>query len=348
MKRSAPRILLVRLSAIGDCIHALPVLEAVRDHWPDAFVGWAIQAGGHALLKGHPKVDRFHIFPRGKRETSLLKRMKDLGDFRRELKSENYDLALDLQGLTKSALVSRLSGARRRLGFAPPLGRELSRFFYTERVSLPPQVQHVVEINLALLEPLGLSVAPPRFSFPSWEAEGETVDTFLARLDLSPGEFAIVNSGTTWETKRWSEDKFAELTSRLVKKLPVVVTWGDSREKAQAEKIVSQVGEGATLAPPTTLPELGSLIARSRLFIGNDTGPLHLAAGLGIPTLAVFGATDPVRNGPYGDHHRVVTQDLECRPCWSGTCSRGDMACLADLEVSRVLAEAEEMLKSSH
>ncbi len=344
MGQSTPRILLVRLSAIGDCIHALPVLEALKDRWPDAFVGWAIQGSGYALLRGHPKVDRFHLFLRGKNKPSLSTRLKDFRAFRRELKAERYDVVLDLQGLTKSAVVGRLSGAPRRIGFAPPQGREISRFFYTEQVSCPPGAHHVVEKNLALLGPLGLATAGPRFSFPSWERESKVVDTFLARHQLSPGEFTIVNPGTTWETKRWLEDKFAELASRLVKRLPVVVPWGDSKEKAQAETIVGRVGQGAILAPPTTLPELGVLIARSRLFIGNDTGPMHLAAGLGIPTLAVFGATDPVRNGPYGDLHRVVTQDLDCRPCWSASCSRGDTACLAELPSSRVFDVAEAML----
>lgn len=347
MDSTAPRILLVRLSAIGDCIHALPVLEALKERWPEAFVGWAIQGGGYALLRGHPKVDRFHLFPRGKNNPTVATRLKDLRTFRRELKAERYDVVVDLQGLTKSAMVGRLSGASRRIGFAPPLGREISRFFYTEQVSPPPEARHVVEKNLALLGPLGLVPAGSRFGFPSWEKEGRAMEDYLARHQLSPGEFAIINPGTTWETKRWHEDKFAELALRLIERVPLVITWGDAKEKTQAETIVTRVGSGAMLAPPTTLPELGALIARARLFIGNDTGPMHLAAGLGVPTLAVFGATDPVRNGPYGDLHRVVTEDLDCRPCWSASCSRGDTACLAQLTSSRVLAEAESMLNRS-
>lgn len=343
----------MRLSAIGDCLHAVPVLTALRHKYPRAYVGWAIEAAAHKLLEGHPLVDRFHLFPRDvQREQGglVVGRLRALNVFRRELAASRYEIALDLQGLTKSGLVAWWSGAGTRIGFAGRDGRELSRLFANRRVAPPAAAVHVVDRNLALLQGLGVEIpATPEWVLPSYEAEGREMDSFLQGRGLGAGgrRFAIVNPGATWATKRWPPECFGEVARGLVEThgVAAVAPWGDAAERSAAELIVRAAGgRDAFLAPPTNLRQLAALLARAILFVGNDTGPLHLAAALGIPCVAVFGASDPRRNGPYGPAHRIVASAPPCQPCWKMRCTRGDLACLRAIEPAQVLAGCAELL----
>lgn len=355
MKDGSPRILLVRLSAIGDCLHALPVLAVLRQAYPRGCLGWAIEEAPYELLREHPMVDRFHIFPRRafKRQSgSILERARQVNAFRRELRAARYGVALDLQGLTKSGLVAWWSNAPKRVGFAGKESREINRFFANSRVLAPAEAVHVVEKNLALLRPLGLE--PPsrlQWPLPDYGPEVRELAAFLEGCGLSPdGDgpgYAVVNPGATWTTKRWSPEQFGAVARGLVERhgLAVIAPWADEAERAAAETIVRLAGSRGFLAPPTGLRQLAALLSRARLFVGNDTGPLHLAVALGIPCVAVFGASDPLRNGPYGREHRIHAGGPECQPCWKKTCARGDLACLAWVEPGKVLASCAELLK---
>ena len=334
----APRILLVRLSAIGDCLHALPVVHELRRQIPDAFLGWAIEAPGLALLEGHPEVDRFHRYPR---EVGGGGRWRALRSFRRELRAVGYDVALDVQGLTKSGWVAWFSGAAERIGFAGVDSRELNRCFLNRRLVPSAQRVHVVDRNLALLDALGLDV-PERAEWmlpapePSLELTG-FLDT------LGGARFVALNPGAAWPSKRWPVPAFARLARRIATELgpPVVVTWGSAEERRDAESIRDAAAAAAVrLAPPTDLRQLGALLGRATLMVSGDTGPLHLAAALRTHCVGIFGPTDPARNGPYGEGHVTVTDDspLECRPCWEPTCGRGDLACLERVGADRVFA----------
>lgn len=355
MTAGPARILLVRLSAVGDCVHALPVVAALRSSFPGAFLGWAIEEKAHELMAGHPCVDRFHIYPRrpgGGQGSWLAGRWKALCAFRSELRAARYEAALDLQGLTKSALVAWWSGAGLRIGFAGQDGRELSRFFYNRRVQAPAEAAHVVDRNLALLKALGVNPpARPDWVLPDYSPEQREMDRFLESCGLRHGAdwapLAVVNAGATWVTKRWRPELFAAVARGLIERrgMSVIVPWAGEAERASAEGIVREAGSPpAFLAPPTNLRQLAALLSRACLFVGNDTGPLHLAAALGVRCVAVFGASDPLRNGPYGHGHRVVTARLPCRPCWSTGCARGDLACLEQVSAPEVLARCEEAL----
>lgn len=325
LKQDSPeRILIVRLSAIGDCLHALPVVEEIRRQRPTARIGWLIQRGGLGLLRDYPAVDRFHVFERGLSGPAAL---ASLASLRRELRAENYDVALDLQGLTKSGVLARLSGARSVRGFGAPESRELNRCFVRQRMRIPSEVQHVVDRNLALLPSLGLEVPDrPSWKLPAVDLGTSEVGSFLQ--NLTPGRpLAVINPGTMWPTKVWAQERFAEVAVAIARRMDVVVTWAGSAEAAMAERIVrladrpvndSVVGdsgggdsgsseargeEGAGRvwkAPPTSLSELCGLIQRARVVVANDSGPLHLAVAAGVPAVGVYGPTDPARNGPYG------------------------------------------------
>ncbi len=341
------RVLLVRLSAIGDCLHAAPVASAIRRAHPDAFIGWAVQEPAATLLRGYAGVDRFHLYPR--RARGVAAHLDALRRFRRELRSCRYDAALDVQGLTKSGLVAWWSGARQRIGFrgGPAMGsRELNALFLNRRFAVDLDVRHVVDRNLALLRASGLAGATDpvaEWSLPDYAEPG--LLSFLDRHGLSDGPYAVVSPGTIWRTKRWPPRRFAAAVRSLGsdRDLPVVVAWAGDDERRAAEEIEAAAGDvcRVLLAPPTDLRELATLLRRAALFLGCDSGPAHLAAALGVPCVSVFGPTDPARNGPYGPRSAAVQLDrkLDCQPCWRRTCSRGDFACLERLDADRVVAE---------
>ena len=374
-----PRILVVRLSAVGDCVHAVPFIAALRQRYPAAHIGWAIEELGYSLMSGHPCVNRFHVFPRKtfKKQTgTFLSRMALLREFANEMKECRYDIAVDLQGLTKSGLVAYFSGATRRIGFLGQDSRELNPLFMTERYVTPPNCQHVVDKNLSLLRAFGIN--NPRaaeWPMPDYSAENLKLRPFLTDNGLRGGRggdlpFVIINPGAMWETKRWPAERFGAVAKAIIAQtgLKVVVTWAGPDEENAAKVIVYTAGDGALMAPPTNLRELAALTARATLFIGNDTGPLHLAVASNVPSVAVFGASDPLRNGPYdprnpiaddfsiqmknaapiltsGKMHRALTGSVECRPCWKKTCARGDLACLNRLDIDRVTQTCLEHIR---
>lgn len=363
--RAGVRVLIVRLSAIGDCLHALPAVASLRQQVPDAHIGWAIQQPAHELLAGHAAVDRFHLYPRRSQGPAGV--VRQMLRFRRELRAERYDVAIDLQGLFKSGMAAWLSGAPRRIGFRGPESRELNRIFVNQRVpderepdpraadSRSPEAlaqRHVIGRNLTLLGALGLDVPAPAAWSESWKLDAASPSGGLAaflRTRAAGREIAVVNPGTTWATKKWPVARFAEVAAWLARErgLAVFVSWGTDDERRDAREVaeLSQCPSVYPL-PPTGLDEIAGVIAQARLFVGNDTGPMHLAVALGTPVVAVFGATDPTRNGPYGAGHLTVVtdQDLDCRPCNKSRCARSDIACLNWLSADPVIVACERLL----
>jgi heptosyltransferase I len=353
----SPRLLLVRLSAFGDCLHAVPTLVAMRRHFPSAFIGWAIEELSYSLLKGHPLVDRFYVFPRNafkRGDSTLVDRVRGLRGFRKELAGEKFDTAIDLQGLTKSGLVAWWSGAKQRIAFKGVDSREINMIFANERVTPADEAVHVVEKNLSLLRPLGIPLPDkPEWVLPSYDEEAAQMRPFLEACGVLSAtgaklrECVIVNPGATWFTKRWPPESFGEVAKGLISRhdLAVIVPWAGAEEKKAAETIARIAGPGCWSAPPTNLRQLAALISQAILFVGNDTGPLHLAVALKVPSVAIFGATDPLRNGPYGSVHRMQTGGVDCHPCWQTTCARKDRACLIWVKPETVLTSCAHSLE---
>ncbi len=300
MIATGPRILIVRLSAIGDVLHGLPVLSALRAKWPAAHLSWVVEGRAAELLAGHPALDELIVVPRG-----WLKSPRAVFELRRRLATLQPKVALDLQGLTKSAIAAWLSGAPRRIGFAPPDGRELSGLFSTEQVAA--RSAHVVDRYLELLAPLGVDRPEARFELPSFPEAQAAVDRWLRELALG-GAFAAINPGAGWPSKVWPAERYAAVARHLgaARGLPSLVVWAGDVERQWAEQIVAGSGGFARLAPRTSLCELAVVCWRSRLFVGSDTGPLHLAAAVGAPCVGLFGPMPGERNGPYGRQHIIV------------------------------------------
>jgi heptosyltransferase I len=257
-------------------------------------LAWAVESRAAALLRGHPALDELVELPRG-----WLKSPGGVWRLRRRLHDLRFDTAIDVQSLTKSAVVAWLSGARRRIGFGRPGGRELSRWLNNDRVD--PKKTHVIDWYLELLRPLGIESPAVRFDVPEREEDRATAQRTVQQLAVEGG-FAIITPGAGWPSKLWPTDRYAAVARHLASawQLPTVVVWAGASERALAERIVEAGGPMARLAPATTLPELASLARRARLFIGSDTGPLHLAAAVGTPCVGLYGPWPAARHGPYG------------------------------------------------
>jgi len=295
----SPRILIVRLSAIGDTVLNLPVLCALRDRFPRATIAWIVNRGCAALLRGHCDLDHLIEVPGGWLRSPRLvwqtsRRMREIG----------FDIALDLQGLAKSAIAAWLSGAKRRLGFTHCEfeGREFSPWLNTELVQ--PTADHVVDRHLELLKALGIERPVVQFRLPGDEQSDALMTRFIRERGLGAG-FAMINAGAGWPSKLWPANRFGEVARYLGRErvLPTVVSWAGKAEMAMAQEIVIRSGGHAQVAPRTSLPELAALARRAQLFVGSDTGPLHIAAAVGTPCVGLYGPMPAQRCRPYGKQH---------------------------------------------
>ena len=294
-ERVAPRILIVRLSAIGDAIHGIPVLCALRAAFPRAFLGWVVEGRTGDLLEGHPALNALVRVPRG-----WWKSPAEIWQLRRRLRELDFNTTIDLQCLTKSAIAAWLSGARRRIGKSGEDGRELSKWFHNELIA--PGGAHVIDHYLGLLRPLGIESPVVQFELPERESDAETVEAFLRQSRIARGRFAVLNPGAGWPSKLWPAERYGELARVLAAKhgLPSVAVWGGPEELPLAKAIVGASEGHARLAPPTSMTELAALCRRAALFVGSDTGPMHLAVAVGTPTISMHGPSRAEWCGAYG------------------------------------------------
>ena len=299
------KALIVRLSAIGDVVHTLPALSALHRHgWE---VGWAVEPGARPILEGHPLLDHLVPIPaaRGFRP-GPARAAASL------LRSRRYDAALDFQGLWKSAAWSRLSRARRVIGWSRRWRREpLSAVLAGEHAELPASATHVIDENLALLRPLGIEAAGHRdFALPRFPAEADAVDRALAQAGIAADDLVVLNPGGGWPEKLWPAESFGALARGLRDRgLRALVSWGPGEEPL-ADRVVAASAGAAARSFPTTLRGFTELARRARLVVTADTGPLHLACAVGTPVVALFGPTDPARNGPFADGDVVLRAPL--------------------------------------
>jgi heptosyltransferase-1 len=293
-----PRILIVRLTALGDVIHGLPVACALRAALPDAVLGWVVEGRSADLLAGHPALDHVIAAPR-----RWLKSPRSILDLRRRLRELEFDVAIDLQCLTKSAVAAWLSGASRRIGKAGEHGRELSRWLHNELVDVGGQ--HVIDHYLEMLKPLGIENPEVRFDLPERVVDARVADDFLRGAGLLRRQFAVLNPGAGWPSKIWPADRYGEVAQRLrdAHGLRSLAVWGDAAERKLSEAIVAASRGAAVLAPSTTVLELAAFSRRASLFVGSDTGPMHLAVAVGTPTISLHGPSLADWCGAYGPHN---------------------------------------------
>jgi heptosyltransferase-1 len=316
-------ILIVKLSAIGDVIHTLPSLAALRKHYPDADITWVIEEAASDLIMDHPHLNRVIISRRkswigdfrGGRISGALKEIKF---FLSALRARPYDLVIDFHGLFKSAVIVLLSGGKRKLGYDSL--QELSGLFYNEKI--PEDMgKHAVDRYLDFARHLGAHPDTPEFIIPIREENENRVKALLMAGGIGPNDpFVAVSPQALWETKLWSDQKFAQLSERIIQELnmPVVFTGGEGKSIEGIQSFMTL--PSVDLAGRTTLKDLACLYRKASLLVTTDSGPMHLAAAMGTPVVALFGPTDPSRTGPYGKGHTVIRMDVPCSPCFLKTC----------------------------
>ena len=290
----SPRILIVRLSAIGDVIHAIPLLGALRERFPKAHLSWLVEGHAGCLLEGHRALDELIQVPR-----RWLKSPRRVAELRRRLRQLAPEVTIDVQGLSKSAIAARLSGAKQRIGFGDEKGRELSRLLNNRFVRATSR--HIIDANLELLRPLGIESPTAHFDVPEFENHGQSARRMILEAGISD-RFAVINVGAGWPSKLWRPDRYGLVARHLGNNqgLPTMIVWAGREEYNMARQVVVASAGQAVQAPETSLCELAALSRRASLFIGSDTGPLHIAAAVGTPCVGLYGPMPADRNGPYG------------------------------------------------
>jgi lipopolysaccharide heptosyltransferase I len=308
-------IALVKLSAIGDVVHALPVAAALHAALPQARLVWIVERREAVVLRGHPALAEIvPVDTRGWRRARTPRAVAEtahaVAALRRRLRAFRFDVAIDLQGLVKSGVLTAATGAALRIGFAAAHCREgLNALFTNQHVTPPPAARHIVDRYLALLEPLGAGAGAVEFVLPTDEAAEARIDESMMGAGLKPRDrLVVLNPGAGRPDKRWPIERFRALARKLVDEADasVLVTWGPN-ERDDAYAIVAEDASGrASVAPPTSLDELLAVLRRASVVVAADTGPLHLAAGLGTRCVGLYGPTAAERNGPYGPAQRAL------------------------------------------
>lgn len=308
------RILVIRLSAVGDVINTLPAVSALRASFPDAHLTFVVEDKAADVIVGHPDIDRAVVFPRkrwraGWRSArTIVATGREIGAYVRGLRTPRADVLLDFQGNLKSAAHDVLAGVPVRIGFARGHSKERNHWFTNVRVEPATERQNRVEKNLALLAPLGVDVERARYRLPPSPPSEVAVARFLASVGVRAGGYVLMHPGTSeyGRLKRWSLDRFAELADRIERELglKVIVAWGPG-ERALADLIAAHSCAIVSFETHSLL-ELAELIRNARVFVGADSGPLHLASAVGTASVALFGPKDPVLYGPYNPRSRVV------------------------------------------
>ncbi|MDR1612079.1 MAG: glycosyltransferase family 9 protein [Planctomycetota bacterium] len=339
MGQNTERFLIVRLSSIGDTIHALPLAAALKRLHPGCRLGWIAEAPSAPLIVGNPLVDWRHILPRG-----WLKSLSAVLAARRALAAERFDIAFDVQGLAKSAIAARLSGARTRIGFERGEGRELAPWLDNRLVR--PTGTHVVDKVRSLL--VGIGEADPgaaEFVFPPCpDREKQAIDAFVAARAGGDG-FILLGPWGSFAAKRWPLARFGRLAALLREKTgwPSLVLGHGPEERGAVERLAAGASGDLFPAPDLSIPGVAELARRARLFVGCDSFPMHAAAGVGCRTLGLFGVTDPARLGPYGPRGAVVHERLAL-PGSTRERRRLDQAAMLALGVDRVTRAALDLL----
>ncbi|WAC07713.1 MAG: lipopolysaccharide heptosyltransferase I [Thermodesulfobacteriota bacterium] len=345
------KILIIKLSSLGDVIQTLPVLIPLKKKFPDAKISWLVEEEAAELIKGHPLVDQIIISRKNRWIRALSNPVKlpqivqEGNVFCKDLRSCSYDFVIDFQGLLKSGIFVGVSRGKRKLGFAPV--RERAHIFLNEKISFPKTPLHAVERYLFLIASLGCSRLNPEFFIPIRQNHRDRVLKFLQENDITLDKpLILLHPGTRWKTKMWIEEKWAVLGDWLQEKTGAQVAFtGSANDFYLIERITGQMKFAATnTAGRWSLNELAFLQKQADVVITPDSGPMHLASAMGTPVVALFGPTDPKLTGPYGEGHRVIMKTTDCQPCFKRTCSAND--CMKEITVKEVWEATEEMLAS--
>ncbi|MDP2168425.1 MAG: glycosyltransferase family 9 protein [Thermodesulfovibrionales bacterium] len=343
------KILVIKPSSLGDVIHSLPFLNAIRKCFPGAKLHWIIAKPFGELLEGHPMIDKLWVMDKDqwKKISRARETAGEIKALYKGLRAEGFDIAVDLQGLLRSGLIAAASGAKIRVGLRGfKEAREGSRLFYTHSVDTggygpiekteAGKYVHAVDRYLRVAEFLGCDISEVRFPLPDAGDKdiGDVLDGGRAPNTAGGrGPYAVMVPGAKWQSKRWPAERFGELAMRLAKdtgiKSLIVGTKAD--EKTADEIAAASGGSAVSLTGKTGLKELISIIKGARFVVSTDSGPVHIAAALGVPLFALFGPTSHLRTGPYGGRSAIIMSGVPCSPCFKKKCK--DLKCMNGISV---------------
>ena len=339
------KILIVRVSALGDIVHALPVLAAIKRAKPDAQVDWLVEESYASILSiAHGLHRRVIVRAKKSFESADAVSFGGLLGYKNAasyLWNQDYDVALDLQGLIKSAIWARISFADRVIGFDPPNLREPQAAFLYSQTVTPLDAKHVIQKNLSILSAIGITTTSMEMPMQP-HASADTA----AAIDTAGGSrgFIVLNPGAAWPNKRWPPERFGALAAALRDRtgLRSLVTWGPS-ERELANAVVSASAGAASLAPATSVSDLAVLMREAALVVSGDTGPLHIAAAMGTPLVGLYGPTWPERNGPWDPKDVVISRANACVCHHKRQCLRG-APCINEITLDEVVAASQKRL----
>jgi heptosyltransferase I len=367
--RDFRRILLIKLSAVGDVIHTIPVLNKLRRRYPTAQLDWLVTPAIAQLLRHNPAISNVIEFAREDWSRPWTPTpFVSYGRLAAKLRATGYDLVVDMHGQFRTAVFTLASGAPVRIGFDRPRARvwdasprtfsaearkhawqgarEGSWLAYTHHIAVPTLDVHAVDRYLGVGPILGLDDGPADFSFPLPQAAATQVEALLRQHGIAGAPLLTMAPGTIWETKHWGAAKFAEVARHFLQKGFAVALMGSRRERTVCEDVARLAPGAVDIAGETTLTELAALIRRSAISVTNDSGPMHLAVALDRPVVSIFGPTDPIWIGPYGRAGAVLQAGVACSPCLLRQLSRCryDHICMAHVAAAAVIERMERLL----
>lgn len=348
----ANSVLIVKLGAVGDVVHTLYAARALRESFPNTRIGWVIEEKSIELVQGNPDIDELILFPRRKIEP-LLKNINTfsqgrtlLSQFAASLKSKQYEVAIDFQTLLKSGWITKASGAKRRVGFNK--WREFNKLFTNVHIDASER-DHAVEKYLKLTEALGAKPPSNRPTVCVPHDKAWKLERWLSDYDYSLKDFGILNPSANWLNKIPDLDTLADAAIRITNETKVrwLIIWGGEAELARAQILEEKTQTTvARIAPPTDLKELYHLLLCAKIYLGTDSGPMHMAALAKTPVVAIFGPSDPKRVAPYDVSHKIVrAENLKCLGCWKRSCRKP--RCMTELNVSAIVSASVELIKKT-
>ena len=337
-------ILIVKLSAIGDVIHTLPALNAIKSRYPDAHITWLVEEAAAPLVEGHEALDRVLVSKRKRwirelRSSSFFSALSEIYRFVKALRDTDYDMILDFQALLKSGVLIALARGRRKIGFGRGLEHmEHSYIFLNERISAVDMEIHALSRGMMLIDALGIPSNTVVYKLPISGHDHERVRELLRRFGMLGAKLIVaINPVAKWETKLWANKKFSELADILIDRYDAkIVFTGSAEDGPTIQDIMSAMkGHAVDLAGHTTLKMLAALYQKMAFVVSTDTGPMHIAAAVDTPVVALFGPTAPWRTGPFGTGHQIVRPEIECSPCFKRECKTID--CMEQINVTQVM-----------
>ena len=332
------RILIIKLSSIGDVVHTLPFVEVLKSNYPKLRIDWCVDEEAYPIIEGNPCIDKIIVSKRKAWKEKLLylirwpEIIKEAYLFLDELRKKEYEIVIDLQGLLKSGLIAGICKGKRKIGLDS--SRECGWLFVNEIVSVNYN-QHAIDRYLQVANYLGCNLLNWKWRIYISDRDREIVDHLIEQLNKYNTPIIAINPCARWKTKMWHIEKFSELAKRLIDMGIKPLFLGSIKDKIIIDKMIEEIKGAINLSGMLTLKQLAYLYSKCVTVVTVDTGPMHIAVLAGCKVVSIFGPTDPKRTGPYGEGHDIIRADVPCSPCFKRDCK--DMRCMKEINVDMVM-----------